>query len=464
MKTWAEIVGALALTTMALGACSGHTTPAQKVTATSAELHSTVQCGPNSIEDACYAWYAYRAHPDGAWQVTHLGGPGHPAPTASDFPMTVAGLSPGTAYDYAICGIPGQRNAPTSASYNPDLCADSTGTAGGTNFNTFTTAYQIPDSIPADCSADASQALLYWIASVPSNSILSLGHNACYRIDGTLTLFGRTGLAFEGNGATFKRMTPPGDQSAVWRVWQSTGLKFANLTVDGDYPTPGTFNASVQHAHGFDLRGTGADIAGVTIKDVGGDCVYYGLGSDSQTRSTGSFHDSTCAGTSRNGVAVTAGNDITVQRDTINAIGYATFDVEPNIASGNWGASGITFDSNTLGTSHLYVYSIVENGPISRLTFANNTVRGQPMGINVAPGSAIVSRPQDLSITGNSSDTAQAPPAMTFDSVDTLTVTGNTVPLTSGAMATVSNSCNVNISGNRYPGGSQEVSFTSGCP
>ena len=86
------------------------------------------------------------------------------------------------------------------------------------------------------------------------------------------------------------------------------------------------------------------------------------------------------------------------------------------------------------------------------------------MRINVAPGSSVVSRPQNVSITGNSSDTAQAPPAMTFDSVDTLTVTGNTVPLTSGTMATVSNSCGVNISGNSYPGGSEEVALTSGCP
>jgi hypothetical protein len=449
---------------MVLGACSGHTTPAQRITATSAELHSTVQCGPNSLEDACYAWYAYRVHPDGAWHATKVAGPGHPSPTATDFPMTVAGLSPGTAYDYAICGVPGQDSAPTSVSYNPGLCADSTGNAGGTNFDTLTTAYQTPGSIATDCSADVTQALLYWIASVPNNSILSFGHNACYRIDGTLTLSSRSGLALEGNGATFKRMTAPGDQSAVWRISQSTGLKFENLTVDGDYPTPGTFNANVQHAHGFDLRGAGADIADVTIKNVGGDCVYYGLGSDNQTRSTGSFHDSTCTGASRNGVAVTAGDDIIVRDDTINNVGHATFDVEPNIAPGNWGASGITFDSNMLGTYHLYVLSIVEDGPISRVTLSNNTLSGQSMRINVGPGGSVVTRPQDLSITGNSSNTAQAPPAMTFDSVDTLTVTGNTAPLTSGTMATVSSSCNVNISGNSYPGGSQEVSFTSGCP
>ena len=69
-------------------------------------------------------------------------------------------------------------------------------------------------------------------------------------------------------------------------------------------------------------------------------------------------------------------------------------------------------------------------------------------------------RPQRLTVTGNTSDTSQGPPAMEFDGVDGLTVTGNTVPLTGGTMASVNSSCNVSVSGNSYPGGSEEAAIT----
>ena len=49
---------------------------------------------------------------------------------------------------------------------------------------------------------------------------------------------------------------------------------------------------------------------------------------------------------------------------------------------------------------------------------------------------------------------------MEFDGVDGLTVTGNTVPLTGGTMASVNSSCNVSVTGNSYPGGSEEASIT----
>jgi hypothetical protein len=48
---------------------------------------------------------------------------------------------------------------------------------------------------------------------------------------------------------------------------------------------------------------------------------------------------------------------------------------------------------------------------------------------------------------------------MNLDGIDGLTVTGNTVPLTSGTMAQVRYSCAVSVTGNSYPGGSKQVSI-----
>jgi hypothetical protein len=325
--------------------------------------------------------------------------------------------------------------------------------------------YQVPSTIASDCSVDVTSPLVSWISSVPNNSTLSFGTNACYRIEGTIEFSGRTGLDFEGNGSTFRSFNAPADTRAIWRAWQSSGLIFQNMTITGSYASGGTFTYSLQHAHGIDLRGTGAEIANVTIGSVAGDCVYFGLGSDNTTRSSGSFHNSTCNGTSRNGVSITGGNNVLVQHVTVGAIGYDTFDVEPNATTGNWGAQNVTFDSNTVGSYALNIFSVVPNAPLSNLNFTNNVMNG--VGLKIATGSTTTTanRPQGVTITGNSSNTAVAPSAMNLSSIDGLSVTGNTVPMTSASMASVDTSCSINIASNSYPGGSSQdyVSPYSSC-
>jgi hypothetical protein len=322
--------------------------------------------------------------------------------------------------------------------------------------------YQVPSSIAADCSVDVTSPLLSWIASVPDYSTLSFGTNACYRIEGTLDFSGRHGLDFEGNGSTFRSINAPTDTRAIWRAWQSTGLIFRNMTITGSYPNGGTFTSTLQHAHGIDLRGTGAEIADVAVSNVGGDCVYFGLGSDNSTRSTGSLHNSTCTGTSRNAVSVTAGSNVLVQYVTTSSIGYDVFDVEPNTGTANWGADNITFDSNTIDAPYaLSAFSVVPNAPLSALSFTHNTVVGRGLKITTGSTTTAANRPQGVTITGNSSDSAQAPAAMNISSVDGLTITGNTVPLTSGAMASVDSSCSVNVASNSYPGGTSQYSIAA---
>jgi hypothetical protein len=321
--------------------------------------------------------------------------------------------------------------------------------------------YQIPASIAADCSVDVTQPILSWIASVPNNSTLSFASSGCYRIEGTLELRNRSGLDFEGNGALFRSFNAPADQRAIWRVIDSSGFVFNNMRIVGSYANGGTFTAALQHAHAIDLRGTSAEVANVVMSDVAGDCVYFGLGySTALTRSSGSVHDSLCSGTGRNAVSLTAANDVTVTRVTTNAIGFTVFDVEPNTGSG-WGSQRATFDHNTIGSYYLYAFAIVENAPISDQAFTNNTVSGRGLRIGiVAPGTAMF-RPLRVTITGNTSNKAQTPAALEVHNVDAITVTGNTVPLTSGTMTSLDNTCSPNVSGNSYPGGTSQFTITN---
>src|SRR5438128_745248 len=85
---------------------------------------------------------------------------------------------------------------------------------------------------------------------------------------------------------------------------------------------------------------------------IAGDCSDFGRAA---TRSSGTVHDSSCSGTGRNAVSVTAGDDILVQHVTTSAIGYIAFDVEPNVGPG-WGSRRVTFDANTIGSYYLYAY------------------------------------------------------------------------------------------------------------
>jgi hypothetical protein len=312
--------------------------------------------------------------------------------------------------------------------------------------------YTVPSSVPSGCSDDATNQILSWIASVPDGATLLFGANACYRIEGTLELHDRN-LTFDGNGSTFRSLNAPSGQRAMWRAWDST-VTFRDMTIIGSYADGGTITDDLQWAHGIDLRGTHGVVENVSMSDLAGDCVYFGLG---DSRSSGAVRDSSCQRIGRNGVSVTAGEDITVERVTTDRIGYVAFDVEPNEGAG-YGSSRVVFDSNTIGSYYMKAYTVIGNAPIRDQAFTNNRVVGQGLKIGVVDG---VSRPARLTIAGNSSDTPAAPHAMNLDGVDGLAVSGNTVPLTGGTMAQVDSSCGVSVSGNSYPGGSQEASITN---
>jgi hypothetical protein len=226
------------------------------------------------------------------------------------------------------------------------------------------------------------------------------------------------------------------------------------MTLVGSYANGGTLTDSLQHAHAIDLRGTDVVVENVSMSDLAGDCVYFGLGAD---RSSGDVRDSSCRRIGRNAVSVVAGDDIRVERMTTDRIGYIAFDVEPNTGAGN-GSSRVVFDSNRIGSYYMKAYTVIGNAPVSDQKFTNNTVVGQGLKIGVIDRSH---RPQRLTITGNSSDTPTAPAAMNLDGIDGATVSSNTVPMTSGTMAQVGSSCNVNVSGNSYPGGSNEASVSN---
>lgn len=311
--------------------------------------------------------------------------------------------------------------------------------------------HAVPGSVSSDCSVDVTSELVSWFGSVPDGSTLQFSQGGCYRIEGTLELRDRK-LVIEGGGATFRSFDAPASNRAIWRMWDSD-VTFRNLSIVGSYASGGTHDFDLQWAHAIDLRGGRGVVENVAMSDVSGDCVYFGLGAE---RSSGAVRDSSCRGTGRNAVSVTAADDVRVERVTTDRIGYIVFDVEPNTGTG-FGSQRVVFDSNTIGSYYMKAYTIIGDAPVADQAFTNNRLVGASLRIGVVDRSH---RPSGVTITGNTSDTPAPHNAMTLYGITDLTVTGNTVPLVNGTMAYVSKGCNVDVSGNAFPGGSLEV-FTA---
>jgi Right handed beta helix region len=322
--------------------------------------------------------------------------------------------------------------------------------------------YQVPDTIPGDCSADATQPILSWIASVPDDSLLTFAPGACYRIEGTLEVTNRNGLVFEGNGATFKATVAGNLHSrSQWRLLGGSRVTLKNMTVRGANGQPATAQSDLEHQHGIDLRGVArVEVSHVTIEAPYGDCVYVGRPWDTNAVWSTDIHvhDSSCSGPGRNGVAVTAGRDVLVETSQFGRIGLNAFDVEPNGAG--FGGVNLTFARNQIGSTARSILALLGDGTIAGVTFRDNAIVGRGLYLAALPPAG--RRYSGVTIAGNTADTGYNVPgsvAMDFVRIDGLAVTGNTVPLSGPnmALADVSESCSVHVSGNSFPGGVAEA-------
>jgi len=326
----------------------------------------------------------------------------------------------------------------------------------------YAATYQAPGSIASDCSTDVTQQVLSWVASVPDNSTLSFASGGCYRIEETLELTDRNGLTFEGNGATFKATTIGDTWRSQWRLIGGSQIVFRNMNVRGANPAGGTFVSALQHQHAFDLNGASyVELDRTRSSDVYGDCVYVTRRWDGGQAwsSNVNVHDGSCVANGRMGIAVVAGRDVVVERTSLSQIGRTAFDIEPN--GTGFGAQNVTFRNNQVsGALPGGFFTAIGDGPIASVTVSNNTTSGVGMYMAVLAPSG--QRRSQITISGNSSDTgyyAAGSVAMDFERVDGLTVTGNSIPLSGPnmALAWVSESCDVDVSGNSFPGGVAEA-------
>lgn len=297
------------------------------------------------------------------------------------------------------------------------------------------TGIPVPTSIDATGGSDASAALQSWLPTVPAGSTIVFKAGGTYRMDRGLRV-GRADLVFDGNGATLRSNGDATSASSLFIV-SGTNIKIRDFKLVGNSPSPGSLRLGQEYAHGVQTYGaTNVEISGVTISAVYGDGLMVGGWSDSVW-----FHDSRVLSAGRNGVAILAGRNVTVERVAFDTSGWATFDIEPWEASG--GALDVTFRNNTAGTwngqwGFFFGAEGIDGSVVRNVTVSGNTITGSPLTTYVR-----LARRQNIVFTNNTSRVAASGPVLRFANIDGLTVTGNVQPLSSGALASISTSTDV---------------------
>ncbi len=311
--------------------------------------------------------------------------------------------------------------------------------------------HNVPAGIDASGGADVTSALNAFIASVPNGSTIAFKANGHYRSEGILSVVGRSNLTFDGNGATIYATSNTSANRRNWNVRGSNGITFEQMTVQGANPKPGTYDPNHEFEHAFWIDGSSnIEINRVTMTRNRGDCVYLSDASGSLAWSNNIWiHDSTCIGNGRMGIAIVAARHVIVERCSFSNIAYQVIDLEPNKQSPAQGSSYVTIRNNTVhGALKDYLVGADGWGPIDHLTISGNRVIGGTLRITVRPMSGSGYRRTAIVITNNTGTASASGPVMYFGANDGLTVTGNSQPMSSGSMTSVTNSTGVHISGN----------------
>lgn len=323
----------------------------------------------------------------------------------------------------------------------------------------------VPDSVDASGTHDVTALLQRELDQLPNGGTLRLRAGGRYRVDGTLLIAHRSRLTLDGAGAQmFAGTRGAGDRSQV-RIVGGTGITLRDLTITGANEHAGLGDAAyvvpMVGQHGIRIEGaSGVELARVTVERVFGDFVY--VGPDGSRWSDGIWiHDSHFDRSGRQGISVTAGRNVVIERNEIAYAHRAIVDLEPNGA--DWGAEGVHILHNTVGPSRLLFVAAAGRGPVDHVVIADNTLLGHVLSIQVVASAG--DRREGFYVVDNhsNSDARRAP--MRFTGVDGIVVTGNVQPITrEGEPAVrVDSSCSVWVADNDLLPGALQLAPPVSC-
>jgi hypothetical protein len=285
----------------------------------------------------------------------------------------------------------------------------------------------VPKSINATGRVNVTDRLQQFFDRVPDGSVIRFRRNARYRAEGSLFVSHRNNLVFDGNGATlFATIGGAKNRSQIW-VKDGSTIVFRDLNVRGANPKAGTsegaYNVEQETQHGFRFEGVdGAELDNVHVNDVYGDFVYIARDKDKVPSQNIWIHDSVFRRNGRQGIAVTAANNVIIERNTFADTRRSTIDLEPNARS--WHVSNVFILDNTVGKGRLLFVASHGQGPVDNVVISGNHLVGHALNIDAVPPEG--KRRANWIVTDNVSDTTVHTRPLRFFGIDGLVVTGNT--------------------------------------
>lgn len=265
------------------------------------------------------------------------------------------------------------------------LVAATTGPAGSA---TAPKVLTMPASVATDCSVDVTNSVTGFVQEAPDGSTVRFAKNACYRMDGTFAVLDRRRITVDGNGATLRTFaaTASGRPHVVVRGGRDITIR--NLTVRGPHEGGGAIRSAYQpqyeFQHGFSVLGARDVLLDrVGVREVHGDFVYVGPSGEDDSPDYRWSRDvrvtrSTFTKGGRQGIAITAGRDVRIDRNSIAGVPRSLFDFEANTAAG--GAVDVLVERNTTGAAVNFWLANKGVGLMTkRITFDRNTM-AEPTG------------------------------------------------------------------------------------
>lgn len=372
--------------------------------------------------------------------------------------QNLTGLAAATLYHYRVHSV----DAGGNSVYSPDLVFTTTGSGGLTRpwaAPSTSGTVNISTGIDHTGATDVTAALQAAIDACPNNRVLQFPTNASYiyKISGRLKLIGRSNLIIDGGGVTLHNVSDANAGGAAnsyassffWWSWSETqpsDIWIRNFVASGASPSPGVFQTGEHAAFVYMNGGTHIEISGITASGLFGDFVTTHVW-DTPGPAHGSeyvwVHDNVITNAGRHYISVLSGRHILFEQNTGGTTGYGCFDIEPESSSTD--VLDVIFRNNTFTSygfnSWVSINGINANKDVDDIVIQGNHITNK--ALRLAATFATANRVQRLSIIGNTSGVSAAGPQMTIAHVDTLTVTGNSQPLSSGSLFSISDCTNV---------------------
>ena len=299
----------------------------------------------------------------------------------------------------------------------------------------------VPAAIDATGKTEVSAALNSFIETVPDGSIISFPTGATYLLDKCIIIGSRHNLVFEGNGTTLRAGSNAKGNDAFATPFvvgyspdhPNTDIVVHDFIIIGNSRTPGIYIARSEFQSSLSAAySKRVEIYNITGSAAPGDFLRCEQADEIWV------HDCHALTVGRNGISVTEGSDILVERVAFDISGHCTFDIEPNYA--NDVCSDITLRNNTAGKWGYAFLALGSNagGPIDKIVVDNNTVTAG--SIKAYIGNSVPTKRMTRITFTNNKGTIVAGPVFYSNYVDGLTVTGNVQPLSSGVLASITNS------------------------